>query len=75
MIVDRDGIDPAHFRVARAGGEIIGVAAAHDSAGTTWIPQLAVRSDRRGQGIAQELLAEAFEAGRQRGCATGELST
>jgi mycothiol synthase len=38
------------------------------------IPQLAVRSDRRGQGIAQELLAEAFEAGRQRGYATGEPS-
>jgi mycothiol synthase len=35
MIVDRDGIDPAHFRVARAGGEIIGVAAVHDGAGTT----------------------------------------
>jgi mycothiol synthase len=75
VIVDRDGADPAHFRVARAGGEIVGVATVHDSAGTTWIPQLAVRADRRHQGIAQELLAEAFAAGRQRGCATGELST
>lgn len=75
MILDRDGSDPSHFRVARAGGEIVGAATVHDSAGTTWIPQLAVRADRRGQGIAQELLAHAFEAGRQRGCATGELAT
>lgn len=75
MILDRDGADPSHFRIARAGGEIVGAAAVHDSAGTTWIPQLAVRADRRGQGIAQELLAQAFEAGRQRGCATGELAT
>ncbi|WP_162891261.1 GNAT family N-acetyltransferase [Aeromicrobium sp. A1-2] len=75
LFVDRVGVAVEHFRVARAAGEVIGVAMVHDSAGTTWIPQLAVRADRRGQGIAQELLAEAFEAGRRRGCATGELST
>jgi mycothiol synthase len=75
LVVDRDGVDPAHSRLARAGGEVVGAAMVHDSDGTTWIPQLAVRADRRGQGIAQELLAQAFEAGRQRGCATGELAT
>lgn len=75
IVVDRDGVDPGFFRVARSGGEVVGVATVHDSGGTTWIPQLAVRADRRGQGIAQELLAEAFDAGRRRGRATGELAT
>ncbi len=74
-MLDREGADPGHFRVAKAGGEVIGAAIVHDSGGTTWIPQLAVRADRRGEGIAQELLAQAFEAGRSRGCATGELAT
>jgi ribosomal protein S18 acetylase RimI-like enzyme len=75
LMLDREGADPEHFRVAKAGGEVVGAAIVHDSDGTTWIPQLAVRADRRGEGIAQELLAQAFDAGRQRGCATGELST
>lgn len=73
--IEREGADTDYFRVARSGGEIVGVAIVHDSGGATWVPQLAVRADRRRQGMAQELLAEAFEAGRQRGCATGELST
>jgi ribosomal protein S18 acetylase RimI-like enzyme len=75
VMIDREGAVTSHFRVARAGGEVVGVAIVHDSDGATWVPQLAVRADRRRQGIAQELLAEAFEAGRQRGNATGELST
>ena len=75
LMLDREGADPEHFRVAKAGGEVVGAAIVHDSDGTTWIPQLAVRADRRGEGIAQELLAQAFAAGRERGCATGELST
>lgn len=75
LMLDREGADPEHFRVAKAGGEVVGAAIVHDSGGTTWIPQLATRADRRGEGIAQELLAQAFQAGRDRGCATGELST
>jgi ribosomal protein S18 acetylase RimI-like enzyme len=75
LMLDREGADPEHFKIAKAGGEIVGAAIVHDSEGTTWIPQLAVRADRRGEGIAQELLAQAFAAGRRRGCATGELST
>jgi ribosomal protein S18 acetylase RimI-like enzyme len=75
LMLNRTGAGPEHFRVAKAGGEVVGAAIVHDSDGTTWIPQLAVRADRRGEGIAQELLAQAFEAGRQRGCVTGELST
>jgi ribosomal protein S18 acetylase RimI-like enzyme len=75
LMLGREGTDPQHFRVAKAGGEVVGAAIVHDSDGTTWIPQLAVRADRRGQGIAQELLAQAFQAGRERGCPTGELAT
>lgn len=71
----REAADSSYWRVARAGGELVGACVVHDSGVATWIHQLAVRSDRRHQGIAQELLAFAYEAGRARGRATGELST
>ena len=63
LMLGRQGADPGHFRVAKSGGEIVGAATVLDSDGTTWIPQLAVRADRRGEGIAQELLAQAFAGG------------
>ncbi|AWB91550.1 GNAT family N-acetyltransferase [Aeromicrobium chenweiae] len=73
--VERDGADTSHWRVATAAGEVVGAAVVHDSDGATWVHQLAVRADHRGQGIAQGLLAEAYDAGRRRGCLTGELAT
>lgn len=73
--LERDGTDPSTFRVAKAGGDVVGVCVVHDGGGKVWVHQLAVREERRGQGIGQELLAETFEAGRRRGLPVGELST
>lgn len=73
--LERVGTDPSTFRVAKAGGEVVGVCVVHDGDGKAWVHQLAVREDRRGEGIGQELLAETFEAGRRRGLPVGELST
>lgn len=73
--LERAGTDPSTFRVAKAGGDIVGVCVVHDGDGKAWVHQVAVRSDRRGQGIGQELLAETFEAARRRGLPVGELST
>jgi mycothiol synthase len=71
----REGTDPLTFRVARAGNEIVGACVVHDGDGKAWVHQVAVRNDRRGQGIGQELLAATFEAARRRGLPVGELAT
>ncbi|MCW2799223.1 MAG: family N-acetyltransferase [Aeromicrobium sp.] len=73
--LERDGTDPAHFFVATVGDDVVGACVVHDNETTAWVHQVAVADDRRGQGIGQELLAEAFEAGRRRGLLVGELST
>jgi GNAT superfamily N-acetyltransferase len=73
--LERDGTDPAHFLVATVGDDVVGACVVHDNETTAWIHQVAVTKDRRGQGIGQQLLAEAFEAGRGRGLPIGELST
>ncbi len=73
--LQRTGTDPATFRVARVGKEVIGVCVIHDGDGKAWVHQLAVRSAWRGRGIGQELLAETYEAARARGLPVGELST
>lgn len=73
--LEREGTDPSSFRVAKVGGEVVGVCVVHDGDGKAWVHQLAVREDLRGHGLGQELLAEAFEVARQRGLPVGELST
>jgi ribosomal protein S18 acetylase RimI-like enzyme len=40
-----------------------------------YIERLAVRKDQRGQGLAQALLVDAFEHGRQHGAHRSGLST
>jgi mycothiol synthase len=73
--LQREGTDPSTFRVARAGGDVIGVCVVHDGEGKAWVHQLAVSAAWRGHGIGQELLAETYAAGRARGLPVGELST
>lgn len=73
--LERDGTDPAHFFVATVHDEVVGACVVHDNETTAWVHQVAVREDHRGRGIGQELLAQAFEAGRARGLPIGELST
>lgn len=73
--LERDGTDPAHFFVAAVGDDVVGACVVHDNETTAWVHQVAVDQAHRGQGIGQQLLAEAFEAGRRRGLPVGELST
>ena len=73
--LQREGTDPSHFFVATVGEDVVGACVVHDSGTTAWVHQVAVDEARRGQGIGQQLLAEAFEAGRRRGLPIGELST
>lgn len=75
MTLGRSGGDPASYRVATHHGEIIGAAVVFDSANEAWVAQLATHVDHRGRGVAQQLLASAYEAGRERGLAFAGLST
>ena len=73
--LQREGSDPGHHVVATHDGEIVGVSVVHDSGNASWVHQLAVRRDRRGLGLAQELLAASFEAARGRGRPRSMLGT
>ncbi|HEY5821373.1 MAG TPA: GNAT family N-acetyltransferase [Propionibacteriaceae bacterium] len=75
MTLNRPGGDPTIFRVATYEDEIIGAAVVFDSVDETWVAQLATHVDHRGRGVAQQLLASAYEAGRDRGLAFAGLST
>lgn len=72
-----DDAAPWQRRVVRdPGGEVVGVAmvvASED--GVVWVNQLAVRSDRRSEGLGRALLADSFAEGRRRGLARAALAT
>ena len=68
-------VDGALDAVATHDGEIVGVSVVHDCGDASWVHQLAVRRDRRGLGLAQELLAASFEASRGRGRPRSMLGT
>jgi GNAT superfamily N-acetyltransferase len=82
-IVRRPGHEPWMLRVVTdPTGEIVGTAAlvmAEDGASGElvegYVERLAVRRDQRGQGLAQALLVDAFEQGRQHGAPRSGLST
>lgn len=75
--VEGDDAAPWQRRVVRDGaGEVVGVAMVTASEdGMVWVNQLAVRSDRRGEGLGRALLADAFREGRRRGLTRAGLST
>ena len=73
--LDRPHVDPSAFRVATYHGAVIGAAIVFDSADEAWVAQLAVAKPHRGQGVAQQLLAEAYAAARDRGLPHAGLST
>ena len=55
------GEDPAQQVVARADGQLVGVALGKVFPGATgWVAQVAVRRDQQGRGLGTALLAEAF---------------
>jgi ribosomal protein S18 acetylase RimI-like enzyme len=79
VTVRRPGHEPWMLRVVTSpSGEVVGTAMlvlAGDPVQEGYIERLAVRKDERGQGLAQALLVDAFEQGRQHGAPRSGLST
>jgi ribosomal protein S18 acetylase RimI-like enzyme len=79
VTVRRPGHEPWMLRVVTdPSGEVVGTAMlimAGDPVEEGFIERLAVRKDQRGQGLAQALLVDAFEQGRQHGAPRSGLST
>jgi mycothiol synthase len=73
--VDRGDFDPGLLFVADAGGAVAGACLAFDQPGLGWVHQLAVRRDRRRQGLGRALLLQAFGEFRRRGSPAVGLST
>lgn len=71
----RPGVDTSNFRVATWNGTLVGTCVVLDSQGEAWVSELATHRDHRGRGVAQQLLADAYAAARQRGLLHGGLST
>ncbi|WP_245155181.1 GNAT family N-acetyltransferase [Nocardioides sp. 1609] len=79
----RPGFEPWNLRVVCAGGraasgggsEVVGASFTTITDGDGYVHKLAVRSDRRGLGLATALLADAFAAAREHGAAASRLST
>jgi GNAT superfamily N-acetyltransferase len=82
-VVRRPGHEPWMLRVVSdPSGEVVGTASlvmAEDGASgeltEAYVERLAVRKDQRGRGLAQALLVDAFEQGRQHGAPRSGLST
>ena len=74
--VDRPGSEPWQLRLVEVDGACVGAAfTILDTQRCGYVHQVAVRSDHRGRGLAQALLADAFERARARGAVRSELST
>ena len=74
----RPGFEPWNLRVVvDPGGEVVGVSLVlvSDNGATGYVDRLAVRRDRRNQGLAQALLVDSFAQARAHGTTTSELST
>lgn len=80
-ILRRPGFEPWHLRLVRGPEGIVGAAAlvmARDDDGALvegFVQRLAVRKDRRGLGLAQALLVDAFRLAREHGAPACGLST
>jgi mycothiol synthase len=76
--VGRPGFEPWNLRVATdATGTVVGalVVLSYDEGREGFVDKVAVRGDRRGLGLGQALLAEAFATARARGAVHSRLST
>lgn len=75
-ITRRPGFEPWNLRVVTdPSGAVVGTSVVMLSDEAAFVSRLAVRRDLRGRGLAQALLADSFEQGRQHGARVMELST
>lgn len=74
-MLDRDDADPDLRVLAVADGAVVGAALCGIEDGEGWVDALAVTHRHRRQGLGAALLHEAFLRFRDRGLATGALST
>lgn len=74
-VLGRPGFEPWQILLVGHGDEVVGACHLVVSGETGWINQVAVAREHRGRGIAQALMAAAFDAARTRGAVRGELST
>lgn len=76
QVMDRPGFEPWNLRLAVGpDGEAVGAAVVLLAGGTGYVDKVAVRRDRRGLGLGQALLADAFAEARAHGATRSELST
>jgi len=76
QVVGRPRFEPWNLRIAvDAGGEVVGGLYIVIDADTGYVAKVAVRQDRRGQGLARALLTDAFRVAREHGATRSELST
>ena len=74
--VRRPGSQPWQLRVVEHDGAVVAASfTILDSQGAGYVHQLAVERAHRGLGLAQALLADAFDQARERGATRSELST
>ena len=76
MVLQRPGFEPWQLLLAVDDiGDVVGVCYVVISGDSAFVSQLAVRRDRRGQGLGRALLLRAFAEGRRHGTRRAELST
>jgi mycothiol synthase len=76
QIVQRPGFEPWNLRVVvDQTGEVVGGLHVVLAGDTGFVSKVAVRRDRRGQGLARALLADGFRIAREHGATRSELST
>lgn len=72
--LERPNLDPSFFRVATYRDEVVGACIVYDAESEAWVSYLAVAKPHRGHGLAQQLLADAYAAARDRGLPHAGLS-
>jgi GNAT superfamily N-acetyltransferase len=76
QVLHRPGFEPWNLRVLTdETDEVVGAALILLAEDTGFVEKLAVRKDRRGLGLGQALLADAFAEARAHGATRSELST
>ena len=75
VVFGRETFNPDNMLVATRGEHVVGVCYVVDGERAGWVNSLAVDKAHRHRGIAQVLLARAFEGTRSRGLKRAELAT